>query len=67
MNAIRQLLTEAVTVDNRPSQVYWFSRQSAYYLLAALELYAENYDKAEEYALKSCLQPMHTMSWPRTL
>ena len=53
MNAIRQLLTEAVTVDNRPSQVYWFSRQSAYYLLAALELYAENYDKAEEYALKN--------------
>lgn len=52
VNAIRQLLTEAVTVDNRPSQVYWFSRQSAYYLLAALELYAENYDKAEEYALK---------------
>ncbi len=50
MNAIRQLLTEAVTVDNRPSQVYWFSRQSAYYLLAALELYAENYDKAEDEA-----------------
>lgn len=50
--AIRQLLTEAVSVENSPSQVYWFSRQSAYYLLAALELYAENYDKAEEYALK---------------
>lgn len=50
--AIRQLLTEAVSVDNPLSQVYWFSRQSAYYLLAALELYAENYDKAEEYALK---------------
>lgn len=52
VTAIRNLLLEAVEVENNPSQEYWFSQYSGYYLLAALELYAQNFDRAEAYAQK---------------
>ena len=52
VTAIRNLLTEAVEVENNPAQEYWLSQYSGYYLLAELELYAGNYEQAEEYAQK---------------
>lgn len=44
VTAIRELLKEALTVENNPSDVYWFSQYSGYYMWAELELYAHNYE-----------------------
>lgn len=52
VTVIRQLLKEALAVENHPSDVYWFSPYSGYYMWAELELYAQNYERAAEYAQK---------------
>lgn len=52
VTAIRELLKEALPVENNSSNVYWFSQYSGYYMWAELELYAHNYEQAAEYAQK---------------
>ena len=47
---IRTLLTEAVATENSPETVYWLSQQGVRCLLAEVELYAGQYDKAAEWA-----------------
>lgn len=49
---IRTLLTEAAAVENAPAKNGWLSEQAAFYLLAELELYAGNYEKAAQHAQK---------------
>lgn len=47
---IRTLLTEAVATENSPETAYWISQQGVRCLLAELELYAGQYEKAVEWA-----------------
>lgn len=47
---IRTLLTEAVATENSPETVYWISQQGVRCLLAEVELYAGQYDKAAQWA-----------------
>ena len=47
---IRTLLTDAVATENSPETPYWISRQGVRCLLAELELYAGQYEKAIEWA-----------------
>ena len=52
VNEIRNLLTKALTTANPVSTQGIISSSSIYYLLAELELFAQNYTKAIEYANK---------------
>ena len=47
---IRTLLFEAKDVDNQPTSNGWLSQTAVIYLLAELELYAQNYGQAAQYA-----------------
>lgn len=47
---IRTLLTEAVELENSPETVYWISQQGVRCLLAEVELYAGEYEKAAQWA-----------------
>lgn len=49
---IRNLLTEAASVDHTATQNGWLSQTAAQYLLAELELYVGNYAEAARYALQ---------------
>ena len=50
VNYIRTLLTDAVSAKNSPETAYWISQQGIRCLLAELELYAGQYEKAIEWA-----------------
>lgn len=52
VTAIRNLLTDAIQFDDSSAEEYWLSQYGGYYLLAELELYAQNYSSAELYAKK---------------
>ena len=47
---IRNLLLEAVSVNNIPSKNGWLSQKAVYHILSQVELYAGNYTKAAQYA-----------------
>ncbi len=50
VNYIRDLLIEALTVNNTPAKNGWLSQKAVYHILSQLELYAGNYQKAAQYA-----------------
>ena len=50
ISRIRTLLTEAVGTENAPETAYWISQQGVRCLLAEVELYAGQYEKAAEWA-----------------
>lgn len=47
---IRELLLEALSVNNVPAKNGWLSQKAVYHILSQLELYAGDYEKAAEYA-----------------
>lgn len=51
-DTIRTLLMQALASNYESRNEYWFSPRSAYYILAELELYTSNFDKAAAYALE---------------
>ncbi|MDO4770793.1 RagB/SusD family nutrient uptake outer membrane protein [Porphyromonas sp.] len=52
VESIRSLLKEALESGYTSGGEYWFSPQSAYYLLAEVALYAQDYPEAVHYAEK---------------
>ena len=52
VESIRSLLNEALKSNYTPSGEYWFSPQSAHYLMAEVALYAQDYSQAIDHAKK---------------